>query len=404
FKEAKLFDAAGGHQRLMDQIQEAHASDQLERAAKMLLNLCARMGLDLFSAGPAAHIPAEMQPLQNALGEESLSQLIDHCRTQGWSAAAADDPIQALILAIEKGFPDRHFLVITTSAKVPKNRKFYKVLQSHGVIIDCNVPLGERRADKMAQEAVLKQIWESRLQAAGKRMPPALFAQLCQLTGFDPATFRDNIDKLIDYTGPRKEITGADMEAVLSRTKSDPIYELTNAMADRNVVSALFFLNTLLKADWHPLQILSALANQLRKLLVAKDFTLSEHGRVWRAGMAYPQFQAMVLPAIQAFDTLIAAQAHAWQAQASQPEESKGATGSKRDSFDLALASNPGNAYPIYQTLLKSDNYGYKELVSAMAQLSGTDLRLKSSGQDATLLMKNAIMTICGPRGKAVKG
>ncbi|MFZ1985776.1 MAG: hypothetical protein WAU91_15260, partial [Desulfatitalea sp.] len=161
FKEAKLFDAAGGHQRLMDQIQEAHASDQLERAAKMFLNLCARLGLDLLSKGPAAHIPMELQPLQSAVGEEGLAQLVDHCRSQGWSAAAADDPIQALILAIEKGFPDQHFLVITTSAKVPKNRKFYKTLQSRGIIIDCHVPLGERRADKMAQEAVLKQIWES---------------------------------------------------------------------------------------------------------------------------------------------------------------------------------------------------------------------------------------------------
>ncbi|MBI5896971.1 MAG: DNA polymerase III subunit delta, partial [Desulfobacterales bacterium] len=209
----------------------------------------------------------------------------------------------------------------------------------------------------------------------------------------------DNIDKLIDYSGPRLEISAADLEAVLQRTKSDPVYELTNAVADRNVVSALFYLDTLLRAEWHPLQMLSALANQMRRLIVAKDFILSEHGRAWRAGMPYPQFQNTVLPAIQSYDALIAAQTSAWQAPDAQ--EDKGRKGSKRESLDLALASNPGNAYPIFQTLLKADNFGRKELANAMVRLSQTDLRLKSSGQDAAMVMKNLIMAICGIQGKA---
>ncbi|MBI5894554.1 MAG: hypothetical protein HZB24_00570 [Desulfobacterales bacterium] len=375
-KESKFFDGGGGHERLIDpivgQILEAYAEDHLDRAARTLLNLCGRLGQDLLAAGAAARLPGELQPVENALGEEGIGRMID---------------------------PNQHFLLITTSTKVPKNRKFYKSLQAHGLVIDCHVPLGERKADKQAQEAVLRQIWERRLQDAGKRMGPALFSQLCQLTGFDPATFRDNIDKPIDYSGTRSEITAADLEAVVRRTKSDPVYELTNAVADRNVVSALFYLDTLLKAEWHPLQMLSALANQLRKLLVAKDFILSEHGRAWRRGMPYPQFQNTVLPAIQSYDARMIAQTSAWQAP--DAEEDKSRKGSKRESFDLALASNPGNAYPIYQTLLKADNFGDKELVSAMVRLSETDMRLKSSGQDAAVLMKNLMMAICGIQGKA---
>lgn len=398
FKEAKLFETGGGHERLIDQILEAYAEAQIDRAAKGLLNFCARLGMDILSAGAAARLPGELQPIESAVGAEGIARMIDHCREQGWRPAGDDDPLQSLSLAFEKGFPAQHFLLITTGAKVPKNRKFYKSLQAHGVIVDCHVPLGERKADKQAQEAVLRQIWERRLQEAGKRMAPALFPQLCQLTGFDPATFRDNIDKLIDYSGPRLEIAAADLEAVLRRTKSDPVYELTNAVADRNVVSALFYLDTLLRAEWHPLQMLSALANQIRKLLVAKDFILSEHGRAWRAGMPFPQFQNTVLPALQAYDALIAAQTDAWQAPDAQ--EDKARKGSKRESLDLALASNPGNAYPIFQTLLKADNFGRKELANAMVRLSETDLRLKSSGQDAAMVMKNLIMAICGIQGK----
>ncbi len=402
FKEAKLFEGAGGQERLIDQILEACTEEQLDRAAKLFFSLCGRLGLDPLAAGSATRLPAELQPIESAVGEDGVSRMIDHGREQGWRAAQDDDPLQTLIQAIEKGFPDQHFLLITTSARVPKNRKFYKSLQSHGLIVDCHVPMGERKADKQAQEAVLRQIWESRLQAAGKRMHPALFAQLCQLTGFDPATFRDNIDKLVDYSGSRAEITAADLEAVLRRTKSDPIYELTNAVADRDVGMALFYLDTLLKAEWHPLQMLSALANQVRKLLVAKDFLLSVHGRAWRSRMPYPQFQNMVLPAIQSYDAWIAEQTGAWKAPEGEAE--KGRKGTRRESLDLALASNPGNAYPVFQILLKADHFGRSELENAMIQLSETDLRLKSTGQDAGVLMKHLIMAICGLQNKAARG
>jgi putative membrane protein len=47
-------------------------------------------------------------------------------------------------------------------------------------------------------------------------------------------------------------------------------------VADRDVGMALFYLDTLLKAEWHPLQMLSALANQVRKLLEFIDVEPAE--------------------------------------------------------------------------------------------------------------------------------
>ena len=41
-------------------------------------------------------------------------------------------------------------------------------------------------------------------------------------------------------------ISVADVESVLKRTKKDPIYDLTNAIADRQIEKALFLLNSLL--------------------------------------------------------------------------------------------------------------------------------------------------------------
>lgn len=397
FKDAKLIEAGRGHQRQIDQIQTALEGEDSLRAAKIVFNLCTKLGMDVMAIGPAAALPPDLQPLHEAIGEDAVRHLIEICQSQGWRPAAAQDHLESLGQAIEKGFPKHHYLVITTSERIPKNRKLYKIIQTHGVVVDCHVPLGERRADKMAQETVLRQILDETLQKAGKRIHPSLFPKLIQFTGFNPATFRDNIEKLIDFSGDRSEITAADITSVLHRTKSDPIYELTNAIADRNSGAALFYLNTLLKADWHPLQMLAALTNQLRRLLIAKDFVRSGFGRAWRSGMVYAQFQNSVLPAIQTFDAQMANQVDGWQASTTDHSTGKGKKGVKKEGAELALAPNPSNAYPVYQTLLKSDNYGYQELIQKLTAISDVDVKLKSTGQDAGLLMKHLVLGICSP-------
>ena len=44
------------------------------------------------------------------------------------------------------------------------------------------------------------------------------------MTGFDLRTFINNLEKLIAYTGERKNITKDDVKSVLERTRIDPIY------------------------------------------------------------------------------------------------------------------------------------------------------------------------------------
>ena len=75
-------------------------------------------------------------------------------------------------------------------------------------------------------------------------------AQLIQMTGFDLRTFCNNLEKLISWVGDRVEITIKDVGSVLQRTKRDPIYELTNAISDRNVQRTLFYLTSILSADF----------------------------------------------------------------------------------------------------------------------------------------------------------
>lgn len=391
FKDAKLFESRGGQAQLVDQIQEAWQSDELAKAAKALLSLCGRLGIEPDSALGEQERHPELDTLVKALGRGAVEQLVSHCGAQGWKAAAALDHADHLQRAIEKGFPTGHYLLITVTSKVPKNLKFYKALNANGIIVDCTVPLGERRPDKEAQEAVLRQTLETILGRTGKQLAPGTFGMLCELTGFDLRTFSQNLEKLVDYVGPRREISAGDIHALLRRTKSDPLFQFTGAVADRNAKQALFFCHSLLKSNWHALQLLAAIANQIRKLLVAKDFAESQLGREWNAGVSYQQFQQRVLPAIQAYDDDVERRLLPWPAASKKPKSTAG----KAAGSDTRLAPSPKNPYPIYQTLLKSGNFTRQELIAAMGLLNEADVRLKSTGQDPALVIKKLIVDIC---------
>jgi DNA polymerase-3 subunit delta len=63
----------------------------------------------------------------------------------------------------------------------------------------------------------------------------------------------------------------------------------------------------------HPLQLLAAVANQIRRLLLAKDFIVGDRGRSWSARLTFPQFKSGPFKAVQAVDGETAALVDAWE-------------------------------------------------------------------------------------------
>ena len=200
-----------------------------------------------------------------------LDEINRYCKTHELSIPSAGDQSDLLEEAIQKGFPKGNHLLITTDF-IDKRRRLFNSIKKYGLIIDCSVPKGDRRDDRIAQEAVLREESEAILLKSGKRIEKDAFAAAVEMTGFDIRTFCNNVEKLVDYIGERKRITVDDVENALKRTKQDPIYELTNALGERNLQNSLFYLNSLLSDNYHPLQVLSAIANQMRRLLVARGF------------------------------------------------------------------------------------------------------------------------------------
>jgi DNA polymerase-3 subunit delta len=238
-----------------------------------------------------------------------------------------------------------------------------------------------------------------------KSLAPDAFSALRKITGFELRTLSNNLEKLINYVGDRNLITREDVITVLKRTKRDPIYALTGAFADRKLGETLFFMNALMsegQGALHPEQILVALLNQVRKLLLVKSFENSSKGRIWSSKTSYHRFRTEVLPAVQRFDSDLLEKLRRWQdiydsLDDKEDNQVKKNRNQKKSALKtgLLIANNPHNPYPIFKLFLSAENYSNHDLYQAYECLSKADLRMKSGAENKRLVLEKMIVKIC---------
>ena len=149
------------------------------------------------------------------------------------------------------------------------------------------------------------------------------------------------------------------------------------------------------------MQILSAIINQVRKLLLAKDFTTSSEAGGWHAGLSYNVFQQKMMPAVISYDQSLRRTFEKWEQVESGSEDANSAPAPKKRKkkkkiqTDLMLARNPKNSYPVFQLLKKSVHFSKSELMNAVDFLNETDAQLKISRQDPKIILERLVLKIC---------
>ena len=395
-RESRIFYTKQDKARLLEISKKAYDEDNLKKAAKYILSLMSNMNLSFDDIGKSNRKKALKFDADMDQGDGWLDDIFDYCQENNLAIPEPADESVVLRNAIEKGFPTNNHLLITADM-VDKRRTLYKAINDLGIVIDCAVPKGDRRADRLAQEDVLAEKMTEMLRLNNKEMDKGAYRALVDMTGFDLRTFCGSLEKLIHYVGKRNSITVEDIASILERTKKDPIYDLTNAIADRQAEKSLFFLSSLLAAEFHPLQVLAAIVNQIRKLMLAKDFTQSSRAKEWHAGMDYKRFQQNLMPSIVAYDRSLLETLEDWEDSSRQTLLDDPAKANKKTKIktDLLLARNPNNAYPVYQLLKKSERFSKTELIEAFSYLNEADRQLKISAQNPKLILERLIFRIC---------
>jgi DNA polymerase-3 subunit delta len=401
WRGARLFRPTADRKQLLSAARKAAEARENRKAANFFLKFLALAGLSFEDLGRTERASGQVPGLGGGSDDDWVDDLVTYCQAKQLQPAAPEDQAELIKRALERGLPHRHILVITTEG-VDRRQALYKLIRDMGVVVDCSVPKGNRRADRQVQEKVLSDTMHAILKPHRKTMDHRAFSALCEQTGFDLRTFANNLEILVQFAGSRPEISAEDVANTLQRTKQDPIYELTNAVSDRSFETALFFLASLLAADAHPLQIVAALTNQFRRLLLARDFADSSHGQAWFEECNYHQFRARTIPAMVAYDQQLLEEVARWQRQlmpgASPAEDGAGRTKKTRSKKpgDLLLAQNPKNPYPLYLLLRKAARFTRDDLLRALEDLLNTDRHLKSSAQDPKMALERLVMRLCG--------
>jgi DNA polymerase III, delta subunit len=167
--------------------------------------------------------------------------------------------------------PDSTVLVVIVDEALESSNTLLKAAEQHGKVIQSTLPKG----------AVLEKWITSRVKGTGARMAPDATTLLANFVGNNLRLLANEIDKLALYVGEGGTITVSDIRQLCAQVQEARIFDLTDALAQRNQKQALNILHDLLSDGEPPLKLISTITNQVRSLLLVKELT--------QKGMRTPQ-------------------------------------------------------------------------------------------------------------------
>lgn len=198
----------------------------------------------------------DAEALEN-LGDEALEDALERL------AAYLDDPAPFTMLVFE-------------AAALDQRKRLFKTLNEKALIVAVELP-GEPE-DREAAAVVMT------LQMAGEmgmELARDAAGELAESCNGDLARIGNELAKLATYAGERRQITRADVEALVVSAKKYSVWQLADMLASRQPARALEFLDSLLREGEPPAGLVGAMAWMYRKLIEAQE--LPAHLSGWQA-------------------------------------------------------------------------------------------------------------------------
>lgn len=290
---------------LWDKAVKMMANQKASQAARYLTQVLSLAGLSPaeFQGNELADLPAarwlEMFGFAKPSGDLAwASDLLANEKTTGAAAGKQDSDMAALFIkTFEAGVPPTNILLLVAET-VDKRKRLYKFIKDNGVIIDLTVDSGGNAAARKDQEAVLTEIIQKKLASFGKKLEPRALPVLLERIGFHPVAAAMETEKLALSVEDSPTITISDINAIISRTREEALYEVTEAVANKQLARAMLIVRRLRENGMHGLAILATLRNYLRKLLIIRSFQ-EMAPPAYSPSMNFQTFQNTYLPALK---------------------------------------------------------------------------------------------------------
>ncbi len=172
-------------------------------------------------------------------------------------------------------------VIVFSEGEVDKRGKLYKAVSRFGRVINCEI----------RKEETLTGWIGSYLSSAGKRIRKSAAALLLERTGTDMYTLKNEMDKLISFSGDREEIVDDDIKEVCVQNIRSSVFAMIDDIAEGRQKKALERYYELILLREAPMRILVLLSREFNMLLLAKEMAAEKKNyREMAAVMKVPEF------------------------------------------------------------------------------------------------------------------
>lgn len=162
--------------------------------------------------------------------------------------------------------PDTTVLIVLVEEALESSNALLKAAEKHGKVILSALPKGAALDKWIANRARNIQV----------KITSEATSLLANFIGNNPRLLANEIDKLAMYVGAGATINAEDVRQLSAQVQEARIFDLTDALAQRNRKQALNLLHDLLADGEPPLKLISTITSQVRSLLLVKE--LSQKG------------------------------------------------------------------------------------------------------------------------------
>ena len=274
--------------------------------------------------------------------------------------SSPSDLIDAYITSFDKGLPAGNILILTAET-VDKRQRFFTYCKKFGTTIDCMVASGSNKAAQQEQQNVVQEQLRQTLQQSGKTMTTDAAKIFIDRVGCHPIAVVNEAEKLALHAGEEKAIKASDVEQLIGQTREDALFELTEALSNKQAAKTLNMLKRIHDNGIHPLAIIATLRNFIRKLLQIRAVQ-AQHRIPWQHNMNSKQFQDSYLPSLKENEQ--------W------------------------LEFTKGHPFALYKNFMRAAEYSPTSLSKQLSLILNSEFRLKSSFLPQQLILEELFIAI----------
>lgn len=166
------------------------------------------------------------------------------------------------------GMPETTYFIFTEN-EVDKRSRLYKAVKAKGYIAELGVQ----------DENTLRRWVQGLVKKENKQMASGDIAYFLNKVGTDMENITKEMEKLVCYAADRNTLTREDVDAVCVTQITSHIFEMVNAVADKNQRKALDLYYELLALKEPPMRILFLLIREYRLLFQVKALLSQGYGK-----------------------------------------------------------------------------------------------------------------------------